>query len=455
MRYIIIIFGILGSLPFYSLGQDISSATTTKFIQVVEKKYHQANQQINTRYKNYLKKLVRLDRKISNELTHVSNIDSIYHPLRQNLGEGTFEGLSMPYLPGFDSIQTSINYLAQFGSDQIQKTKNLEVSLTETYKNLQKYQAVSVWVDNRKELLGQIPGSNALKQLKAFKQQAYYLKSSVEQYRQLINNTSATEQKMLQLLNAIPAFRDFMAKNSMLATLFPEPQNMGTDHALVGLQTSEQVKGLIHQTVQKGGPDGSAFIQQEVTKAKSELNKLQQKITQAGGNNSDFDMPDFKVNNQRKRTFFNRLEIGTNLQTGKSVSLLPTTTDMGLSVGYRITDKSVAGIGACYKMGWSGNVRQLSVSHQGVGIRSYFEYQLKHTFWLAAGVEMNYRSAFIHVAELQNYSAWQQSGLFGISKRYQISKNFKGNMQLMWDVLSYQQEPKTQPLIFRLGYSLK
>ena len=72
--------------------------------------------------------------------------------------------------------------------------------------------------------------------------------------------------------------------------------------------------------------------------------------------------------------------------------------------------------------------------------------------WISGGAEMNYRSQFKNFEILDDYSPWQKSALLGISKRYRISKKVKGNMQLMYDFLSSQQIPKTQPVVFRIGY---
>ncbi|MBK9381709.1 MAG: hypothetical protein IPN39_10305 [Chitinophagaceae bacterium] len=56
---------------------------------------------------------------------------------------------------------------------------------------------------------------------------------------------------------------------------------------------------------------------------------------------------------------------------------------------------------------------------------------------------------------LQNYSSWQQSGLIGISKTVPVKSKFfkKTSLKLLWDFLSYQQVPRTQPVIFRIGYN--
>ena len=52
-------------------------------------------------------------------------------------------------------------------------------------------------------------------------------------------------------------------------------------------------------------------------------------------------------------------------------------------------------------------------------------------------------------------NGWQQSGLIGISKVISLKTKLfkKTSIKLLWDFLSYQQMPRTQPVIFRAGYN--
>ena len=70
---------------------------------------------------------------------------------------------------------------------------------------------------------------------------------------------------------------------------------------------------------------------------------------------------------------------------------------------------------------------------------------------------MNYRSEFKSIDQLKDLTAWSQSGLLGISKVFDVKSKFfkKTKLQLLWDFLSYQQIPRTQPVIFRIGYNFK
>ena len=55
----------------------------------------------------------------------------------------------------------------------------------------------------------------------------------------------------------------------------------------------------------------------------------------------------------------------------------------------------------------------------------------------------------------QERAAWQQSGLLGLSKVLDVKNKYfkKTKLQLLWDFLSYQQAPRTQPVVFRIGYA--
>ena len=164
-------------------------------------------------------------------------------------------------------------------------------------------------------------------------------------------------------------------------------------------------------------------------------------------------MPDFKPKEQKTKTFLQRLEYGTNIQTVKSNYFFPTTTDMALSVGYKLSDKNIVGLGASYKMGWGKDISHIVISSQGIGFRSFADFKLKGSFFVSGGFEYNYLSSFKTLQELHNnVDAWQRSALMGLSRKYKVGKR-EGNMQLLYDFLHGQQTPPGTALKFRIGYT--
>jgi hypothetical protein len=166
-------------------------------------------------------------------------------------------------------------------------------------------------------------------------------------------------------------------------------------------------------------------------------------------------MPDFKPNGQRTKNFLKRLELGTNLQTAHATSFYPITTDLGLSIGYRLNDKSIVGISTSYKIGWGKNLRNMALSSEGVGLRSFADINIKKTFFLSGGFEYNYQQPFSSITIFNQLDSWQKSGLIGISKIVSLNTKVfkKTKVQFLWDFLSYQQRPRGQAIKFRIGYS--
>jgi len=295
------------------------------------------------------------------------------------------------------------------------------------------------------------------KQLLSINKQVYYYQEQLRQYKELINHPDKLAEVILAKVRTMPAFQDFWQHNSMLAQLFPMPQGYGTPAALAGLQTRDQVAGIISQRLPgaiNADGSGSSFLQQQLLSAQSQMSTLKDKINQLGGGSSDMTMPDFKPNGQKTKSFLKRLEYGFNVQNSQSTNLLPTISDIGLTLGYKLSDKAVMGIGTSYKLGLGRGLNHIALSSQGVSMRSYLDIKAKGSFWITGGYEYNYMQQFSKLQDLRsNVNVWQKSALIGITKKYKIGKNKQGNMQLLYDFLYKQETPRSTALKFRIGYS--
>ena len=294
------------------------------------------------------------------------------------------------------------------------------------------------------------------KELKKINKEVYYYSQQVNEYKELLKDSKKAERKALELLSKSKFFRDFMRKNSELASLFrtpSDPNDPAISASLAGLQTRAQVNSLLQQ--QLSDPAAREQFRQNMQDAQSQLNALKSKVNQLGGGTSDMNMPDFKPNQQKTKSFLQRLEYGTNVQTQRATNFFPVTSDIGLSLGYKLNDKSIIGVGSSFKMGWGTGFNNMRISSQGVGLRSFIDYKIKGSFWISGGYEMNYKSMINNFSQLENISEWQQSGLVGLSKVISLKTKFfkKTKVQLLWDFLSSQQVPATQAIVFRVGYS--
>lgn len=367
------------------------------------------------------------------------------------------------YSPHADSLANAFFFLQQ--NNQVNSNAQLSSSVTNSLKNIKGLQTkfnqteqVRKYLQQRQRYLKEkMQQLGMMKQYKKLQKQIYYYQAQIKEYRQVFENPQIAEKKILGFLSKVPAFQDFFAQNSQLASVFQLPGSSGSFANTANVNTAFPTRMVVQQNLMNrlgASANPQQAIQQGIQNGTSYLNSVQSRARQMlPGNQSDLDMPDFKVNTQKTKSFWKRLEIGTNLQTVKSNFYFPTTSDIGLSAGYKISDKSILGIGTSTKIGWGSGWNNIAITAQGLSLRSFLDMKLKGNFWITGGAEMNYRSQFRSIEVLKNYSAWQQSALIGLSKKYSIGKKWKGNAQILYDFLWRQQVPYTQAFLIRFGYS--
>jgi phage shock protein A len=441
-----------------------------QYINQLDNKIDKYSRRISSKTEKTLAKLARWENKIKILLERTSpetaarlfNNQTTFTTLLQKLQEGKSiaENYQAKYDSYRDKLNTNIRYLQQqkdnIKGKLVKPVTEVSRQLTKLDNNIKNSEALEQFIKERKKLLisQAIQYIGKSKYLSKINAESWYFLETMRNYKELFQNSKKAEQTALAILNKIPAFTKFTQENSMLASLFGSPSSNGggTVASLAGLQTRASVSALIQNQIAAGGPNAQQVIQQNIQQAQSELSKLKDKVLKAGGGSSDMEMPDFKPKENKTKTFKQRLEIGSNLQTTKSSGYL----EIGLSVGYKLNNRSIIGIGTSYKMGISTQQR-LSFSHQAVGIRSFLDWKLKKQFFITAGYEMNYNTRFKNIEQLKQFNAWQPSALAGVTKKINVkTKWFKGtSLQLLYDFLYLKSMPvKQSPLVFRVGYKL-
>lgn len=453
-----------------------------KYLTSIDNKIDKYSNRITGKTEKTLAKLARWENKIKTLLEQVSpetaqklfgNNQLTFGTALQKLKEGkaVIEGYKTKYNEYRDKLTTSIKYLEdqkdKLNTNLLKPIAEAKQKLTWLEKDVSNTEAIEQFIkERRKQLLNEAAKYlGKSKYLTKIDKESYYYVETLRNYKELFSDKKKAEEVALKILNKIPAFTKFVQDNSMLAQLFGSPNSTASMANLQGLQTRASVNALIQNQVAAGGPNALQTMQQNFQQAQAELSKLKDKVMQMGGSSSDANIPNFKPNSQRSKTFFQRLEYGSNLQFAKSNSLVPTTADIALSVGYKLNDKSIIGIGASYKMGL-GSIQRLSISHQGIGIRSFIDWKApfgspkrgkENGLFISGGFEMNYNAQFKNIQQLQTYAGWQQAGLVGLTKKFNIkTKFFKATqVQLLYDMLHRQHIPVSQPVLFRVGYSFK
>lgn len=486
MRYECLLIVILFLLiPGRTLSQDkpdILDNTVSlpgKLLDAVNKKTCTLGSQLTNESASYLKKLAKQDRKLKDKIAKIDSvsstrlfpngIDNQYEIYTRKLKSDSLQGnrtSSGIYYPYTDSIHMTLLYL-QSHPQLMSKMKITASQLTETMANLSQLQAklnysdqINQFVSQRKQQFQQLIGkysnvpSGLNKTYSKYAQQASYYKEQVKTYREQLNDPGKVMNLTLSLLSKIPSFNSFVKKNSMISSLFNIPGNVDSSKTVQGLQTRKQIQPILEEKMGVQGNMAFSKIQSSVQSAAGFVDGLQNKLNASG--NGDISNPEFQGNDQRTKSFLHRVEYGANLQTTTGRGYFPITTDIAASAGYRLNKFNIVGLGIAYKIGWGSDIHHIRVTSQGIGLRSFIDLKIDKTFFASGGFEYNYQQPFdpMHLFD-HMYQNWAKSGLIGISKIVNLKSKFvkKSKIQVLWDFFSYQQIPRTQPFIFRVGYS--
>jgi len=459
----------------YAQDQPVASGIGLpgRFISRMQSKITSLDDQLARQTQKYLERMARREAKLQKKLYKVDSAGARslfggsaqqYAGLSQRLAADTGSThlhLSGEYQAYTDSLQGMLKYLqAHPGSLNPAQLQGALKQLQSLQAKLQDADQIKAYIKQRRQQMAQYIQQHANltsvlgKDYQAWSRDGYYYGQQVRAYKEMLNDPDKLEKQALVLLGKLPAFQSFMQKNSQLAGLFHLPGGSpSTPQALAGLQTRDQVGGLINQQVSAAGAGGLASIQGNIQAAQSKFNSYKDKLLQAGSGNSDKDVPEFRPNGQRTKTFWRRLEYGANFQTTKN-NYFPTITDFGLSAGYKLNDRSTIGIGASYKLGWGSDIQHIHLSSSGVGLRTYLDVRIKGSFSATGGYEYNHATPFASVQQLRRWNEWTRSGLIGVTKTVSMKSRVfkKTRVALMWDFLSYQQVPRTQAVVMRVGY---
>ena len=472
-------------LAYSSAYAQSPDSITAKGTRISAKLFSQINsrasyldRQLERQTQKYLQRMMRQEAALKKRLSKVDSAGSQYLFLNnpeQQYAALTYKvktdtsRLSKPrgvaYLPYADSLQGTASFLsknpglssvnpavAEAATGQLQtlQAKMMDADYARQFMVMRKTQI-------QQYMLTHAPFAAGIKNIyTTYNTELLYYTQQLNAYKEMLNDPGKLLTNALAILDRIPAFTSFMQKNSFLSGIAGVPPDYNMESKLAGMQTREMVNGMVQKQVSAGGPNAASALSQSLQSAQGQLVQLKAKLASLGSGSQDADLPpNYSVNSQRTKTLWRRLQYGVNLQTVQGNNYFPVTTDIGVSLGYKLNDKSTIGIGTSYKIGWGSDISHIHLSGQGSSIRSFLDYKLKRGISLTGGYEFNYQPVPPLISHLIPAESWQRSGLIGLSKTISMRSKFikETKVQLLWDFLSYQQIPKTQPILFRVGYN--
>lgn len=449
--------------------RTLSGKEIQKYEQAVSGKVDKYRNRIEKKTEKTLSKLVKWEHKLEGMLHKVNPemAQKIFGP-----GKLTFKMMQDQYRQGLnvskgylqsysdyrDRIQVNLRYIHE-GLDTIYSVrKRTGDSLMSDVRDLEKHivssEILQKMIRERKDELVKysIHAIGSMKMVKKISKEAYYYAETLRNYHDLFNDQAKIERAVMSILANNPEFNQFFSQQSQLSGLF----NIGSSNQMMEnlnlYQTQSSVQGLLNRAVDASGVNPAEYMKQQFSDAREQISRLKEKALKAGSSSGEMQMPDFKPNNQKSKIFRQRLEYGCNVQFERKSQWIPGGVNIAGTIGYKLNDKSIIGMGLSYRAGF-GSIQRIRITHEGIGLRSFIDWKLKKQFYVTGGFELNHQSGFKKIDQLKELNAWQQSGLIGLTKKYKITKSKKGNLQILWDFMSYQQVPRTPAFIYRLGYT--
>lgn len=428
------------------------------YVKTVDKKVSRIERKLSSRSEKYLKIFSREEQRLNGMINKLDPVKSKERAMSVMLN---FDLTSTNvYVPILDSFRTGFKFLDEnrmFFNEAIdsegfrkafEQVNNLQASINRSEG------AIKYFDKRREHLYLSLRKFGLEKKIKRYTKHYRYYQSYVEEYRNVLSEPDKVLLTATQRLQRLPAFQKFFARNSELASFFRLSEGRTVNEKLLdGLQTRDKVMESVKQRLGSSTSGGEQLLQQKLLDGQNQLgnNKsIASKIRPIAPGGA----PEYEINSQKSKSVLKRLKLGMDFQTTQRSGIFPVTSDIALSVGYAITDKIVAGVGLSGKLGWGTGFNNMSITWQGVGLRSYFDIKTVRTLYITGGVEANYRTEINKYSQLKDFSAWQSSALIGAGKTIPLKNKFMktAKFSVLWDVLSYKQVPRTQPFLFRFGY---
>jgi hypothetical protein len=448
-----------------------------KYISQVNRKAVIYKERIGGRIEKTLGRLARWEQKIGEQLQNrhpeifeqlFGNGRLTFATLLENYGNKSkkLDGYSSRFDDYRDKVNGTVLYLKErdklMGENAKKRLSVTNEHLTDLDTAVQDSESLTQIIKERRRQLVEVAYKyiGQRKYFNKINKEAFYYTEAMGNYRELFSDKKKQEETLLALVQKIPGYQTFIEANSQLASLFGLPMGYrGSTQISGGLQTRSGVNALIRTQMAAGGSNAMQMVQQNMQQAQAALTNLKSKLNKMGGQSSDVEMPDFVPNQQRTKSFWQRIEIKTDLQANRGSRFLPNTADLAAGLAFKIDDKKQIGSQLVYKAGLGNGLHNIKLTHQGIGYRFYTDLKLKGSFWLTAGYENHYFSTFKNFRELETVNNWQTSALAGLSKKWKLKKKggsarllAGGEMKILYDFL-WNKKPGGQRIVWRTGIS--
>lgn len=425
--------------------------------------------------KRLLHKLARKERKL---LSRLKKRDSVaYQRLSQT---ASFDSLQSQIHPDSATLLSRTKGRLSSGLDSLKKIQafvqgkipsglstgldGYTGKLDALNQNLSYQQYLSEQINNRTNAWKNL--SSGLKDkipaIGGLEKEVFYAKEKLKVWKGMADDPGKAEEQALEFLQGIEGFEGAFAD-----------KNADQGGMQVGMSAEQleaagfQTKRMLNQHLQQQFGSQLSGVQQQLgkqvesfTKPLKETTTLANETKQSLCSLKNTQRSSFKVNPERGKPFWQRLEKGYNLQTMKASGERPALLDIGGQVAFRHTPSLSYGLGIVSSFGLGRNWSNISFSLEGVGCRIFSQWEMKYGLGFYAGYERIFKKAAfggqseaIPVASyMHNTRNYSDIAAIGLYKKYRINSKWNGAIQVLWDVW-WREKGLRAPILLRFTNS--
>lgn len=163
----------------------------------------------------------------------------------------------------------------------------------------------------------------------------------------------------------------------------------------------------------------------------------------------------------RGKPFWQRIEKAYTLQTTRAtVDGLPAMLQPSFTASFKWSPKISTGAGLAANIGLGKDWSHIKITLQGVGFRTFVQWQWMYGIGLYAGYERVYKQYFFtstnkstelsSATSTHNSKNWAESFPIGITKIYKLNSKWNGAVQVLYDVW-WRDKNLRSPIILRVS----
>ncbi len=298
---------------------------------------------------------------------------------------------------------------------------------------------------------------------KSIDKQVFYAKEKTKVFRQINDEPSKVEEQALEILHGQRGFDKWMEQAS--GRKMPAGSLGASDLEKMGYQTKRQVTEQLQQKfganiggVQQNMGKQINDYQDKIKKLQTNANSVKQ-TKQSIHQLRSLNKPSFRINPMRGLPLSKRIEKQFSWQTNRAtIDGKPAILQMAAMAGYKHTPHLIYGVGIATAIGLGQNWSNIKFSFEGIGVRTFVEWQWQYGIGAYAGYERMFKqAAFIKNSEIipvqkenpHSTSAYNESILIGLTKRYRINDKMNGCIQVLYDTW-YKEKGLRTPIQLRI-----